>query len=176
MLNGYRKPYEWPQTEKNVRAVPSTRFLSIITKDNVTSLLSASAAMLSMSMINIIILNITALETVLLFLAWSYFLYTWASYISGYRMEGATYNTYIWPIEKAFNEMSRDNRKKYSKLLDKAYDLCRLGNLEGEELGKIKELFELSKDAQHNFLDEELDLRRTMKKMDDLVEEELKDI
>lgn len=173
MLNGYRKPYEWPATDRFQRAVPSTRFLSIITKDNQVTLFSASAALLSTSILNIALLDIHTLETILLITAWTYFVYMWISYIGGYKMEGSVYNKHLWEIEKAFNEMSKANRKKYAKLLDNAYKTCTLNKPDETELAKIKELFELSKDNEHDLLDNELEIRRAMKKIETESEQEL---
>lgn len=88
-------------------------------------------------------------------------------------MEGSVYNKYLWEIEKAFNEMSKANRKKYAKLLDNAYKTCTLNKPDETELAKIKELFELSKDNEHDLLDNELEIRRAMKKIETESEQEL---
>lgn len=120
MLNGYNKRFTGKDRRMYLCIHPSSRQLSRITKHteiiiwNIFGMIAgnAIAALISGNLPVLGILFFPILIFLLIRIATSY------------RVLGDTYNSYLLPVEQAYNRMCKEDRLRYKRYLEDAYRNC----------------------------------------------------
>jgi hypothetical protein len=158
MLNMYKSETKEFRHE-NIRVHPSFWFASAITRNTFGILFTIPIPLIaSLFMLFSGIPALTIIGTFLVF--WIAFVIV--RFTKSYKMLGDTYNRHLYPLERRYYRMSKEDQKSYRNYLESAYKMCsHRGEMDLSRLRKIDKLFrlrEIKASVLYDILDDELEL------------------